>query len=139
MEIKCLGAPLLSMFMGISTLIILAAMGIGFILILNFASVLTGLLLFSLSVFVFGRQIKNVIFKNDYIEINYYFLRKTKRISYKDCKKMYETNDGLLPAPVYIIMYSKNNNEKKITFACEETKLHIICDSYFNGFRPQVR
>lgn len=137
MEIKCKGTPDVSFYAGFSTLIVLCGLGIGFIAILNLASVLTGIVLITLSFFALSRMSRSVSF-GEKITIRY-FLGRTKVVDYSQCKKMYKANDGMIYAPINILKYDSNGKEKKITFVCSDLELEKICKEYFNGFIPKFR
>ncbi len=135
--IKCKGNPDISLFGGMSTLAILTAIGIGFITIGNLASIITGLVLILISLFVLSRSIRWVKFSKE-ITIKY-FIGKTKSVDYSQCKKMYKANDGMIKAPINVLKYDDNGRERKITFACDDSMLKEICDNFFNGFTPKFR
>lgn len=136
-SIKCKGNPDISLFLGMSTTLIIAALGIGFITIWNLSSVIAGLVLILISLFILSRSIRSVEFSEE-ITIKY-FIGKAKSVKYSQCKKMYKANDGMITAPINVLKYDNHGSERKITFACDDTTLKEICDNYFNGFMPKFR
>ena len=137
MEIKCKGNPDISLYLGMTTVLILCAGGIAFIAILNLGSVIAGLVLISISLFAFSRFIQHVNF-GEKITVKY-FIGKSKTVEYKQCKKMYKANDGMIYAPINVLKYDDNGSERKITFVCNDSDLELICNEYFDGFIPKFR
>ncbi len=135
MEIKCKGEPDLNVYLGMTTLIIICSMGIGFIIIFNLASILTGIVLISYCAYMLSRVTRSVTF-SDKIIINHFYGR-SNIVEYSECKKMYKTNDGMIHAPINIIKYIRKGKDKKITFVCDDSVLEKICNEYFNGFIPK--
>jgi hypothetical protein len=136
MEIRCKGEPDVSVYLGFSTLVIIFGVGIGFMVILNLASILTGIGLIALSLFALSKAIRSVSFGEKKITVKYFFGRN-KIIYYSQCKKMYKANDGIIYTPFNVLKYENNGKEKKITFVCDDLELKKICDEYFNGFIPK--
>lgn len=133
---RCKGVPAISLAFGSISVLTIVGIGIGFILIWNTASILTGISLVLLSFFLVSRWERDVFFTPEGITVTF-FIGRDLKVSYKDCKKMYKSNDGVLPAPINVLRYKKNSFEKKITFVCEDSELNAICDEYFNGFQPK--
>ena len=136
-EFKCSGSPVLSIYMGVTTYIVLFVMGLGFIFIGNKASIITGALISLLCVYSFGRIIKFVIFSEDGILVRYN-LKKSRKFEYKNCKTFYRTTDGMIHDDINVLIIDENHRKVKITFACEQETLRKICDTHFNGFQPKV-
>jgi hypothetical protein len=121
LTIQCSSAPPISVFYGSLTFIVIGIMGIRFLFLGNFTSVTAGVVLLLFSLFLFSKQIRNVTFTEKGIAVKYNLFFKTKNIDYKQCKKLYKTNDGDSISPVNVIYYQINHNTlKKITFYCED-------------------
>ena len=124
MEIKLRSEHFIAQLFGMSITIIIIVLGISFICILNEASILTGTILTFSGFFIFSRAIKFVSFKENEIEVSYYF-KKPKKIKYSQISKVYKNMEGLL-GYVYVINYSSNKDINKVTFYCEENKFPTI-------------
>lgn len=133
---KCKGEPNISLILGLMSVVFLSAIGIGFVFIWNLASILTGFFLVLLSFYLVSRWEKEVLFTENGVSVEYYFGRR-KTIPFSACKKLYKSNDGIIPAPINVIKYKLNQNERKITFVCDDAMLQEICDEYFNSFVPK--
>lgn len=68
------------------------------------------------------------------IEVNHY-LGKTRHVNYQDVKKFYESNDGVLPAQIFVIKYENKGTKGKITFVCSDNELEALLGTYFDGKR----
>lgn len=132
------GNPLISMYLGFGTLIMLSGLAIGFIFIGTLEAVITGMVLLALVAFILSKTIRRVYFNEGGIEVNYY-LGKTRHVRYQDVKKFYESNDGILPAQIFVIKHENKHTKGKITFACSDNELEALLETYFDGKRVRKK
>ena len=130
------GNPIISEILGFGALFILFSLGVRFILLWNIKSIIVGLVIVAIVIFVLSKFINKVLFLDDEISIKFLFGNK-KLVKYKDCRTIYKSNDGLIKAPINVIRYKSINDSGKITFVCGDDELRELCDLHFGGHIPK--
>lgn len=128
------GNPTISLYLGLTSLLILSGLAIGFIFIGTLKAMIAGLIILLVALFAFSKFIRFVRFHEVGIEVVYY-LGKSRHVAYKDVKKFYESNDGMLPARIFVMKHENKEKKGKITFVCSDSELVSLLDTYFDGKR----
>ncbi len=132
------GEPIINVFMAISGAAIIVILGIGLIGLWKLDTILIGTFLISLMIFSLRNAITKVVFSENGILVKYLYGHE-KDVKYNQCKKMYKSNSGELPASINVIKFNEKGKERTITFACKNHELHDLCAVYFEGFEPKFR
>ena len=128
------GNTMISLVLGVLSLLILLVGAFGFLFIGTLKAILVGLIVLIIVFVAFSKFIHNVKFTPSGIEVIRY-VGKTYTINYKEINKFYESNDGLLPAPIFVMKYQSHNRKGKITFVCSDEDLEKLLDTYFLGIK----
>lgn len=132
------GESLLSRISGFFTLTVIFLLGIGFISILNTASIITGSILVLFCIFITNRIIKSVTFKDKHFEVKYYFGRK-REVSYDSIIIIYKNMEGFIGSYVYVVGFKFKENTKKITFYCLENEIDKVFNCLENAGVSKAR
>lgn len=120
------GESVVSRFLGFFTFGVLFLLGVGFITILNFSSVIAGIALIMLSIYLFSRVIKSVSVAKNEFTVDY-FLGKRLIFNTDRIIEIYKNIEGFLLVHVYVVRYKTQTGKiKKITFYCEEQDAHFF-------------
>ncbi len=112
-------------FLGITTLIAIFSIAIGFSIELEPLGILSTIIIISFTLFYMRKVIRHVKFNENSFEVNYLYGRKIE-VPYCNVYQIYYNKEGFLPTHVYVIKFKSDDKKKKATFFADLEEMKIL-------------